>query len=79
MVANVLESVTDDPFLTDLIAEVREDPETLGLLHGSRALGKHRADSDYDLIRVVSDQAYSDRRDRATHGPDRSRGWPDRT
>jgi len=56
---------SEDAFLAGLIAEVREDPETLGLLlHGSRALDAHRADSDYDLIRIVTDEAYSARRKR---------------
>ena len=55
----------DDPFLAELIAAVREDPETLGLLlHGSRAVGQHRADSDYDLIRIVTAEAYEVRGER---------------
>ena len=49
--------------MPQLIAEVRDDPETLGLLlHGSRAVGTHRPDSDYDLIRVVTEQAYAARK-----------------
>jgi predicted nucleotidyltransferase len=55
--------VPDDPFLADVIAAVREDPETLGLLlHGSRSVGRHRTDSDYDLIRIVTTEAYEARR-----------------
>jgi len=51
-----------DP-LRDLLAAVESDPDTLGLLlHGSRASGAARTDSDYDLIRVVTDEA-CDRRD----------------
>ena len=51
--------VNEDPFLAEVIAEVRDDPETVGLLlHGSRALGTDRPDSDYDLIRIVAEQAY---------------------
>ena len=57
--------VSEDPHLAALIAEVRDDPETLGLLlHGSRALGTDRPDSDYDLIRVVTEQAYLARKER---------------
>lgn len=55
----------DDPFLADLIAAVRDDPDTVGvLLHGSRAVGHERSDSDYDLIRIVTAEAYDARRDR---------------
>ncbi len=58
-------SASDDPFLADLIAEISVDSETLGLLlHGSRAVGQHRADSDYDLIRIVTAEAYEARRER---------------
>ena len=57
--------LNEDPALAQLIAEVRDDHETLGLLlHGSRAVGTHRPDSDYDLIRVVTEQAYSARKAR---------------
>ena len=57
--------VDEDPLLAELIAEVRDDPETLGLLlHGSRALGTDRPDSDYDLIRVVTEQTYLARKAR---------------
>lgn len=53
----------DDPFLTELIETVRDDPQTIGLLlHGSRSVGRHRADSDYDLIRIVTAVAYEARR-----------------
>ncbi len=56
--------VTMCDVLTELEAEVRADPESLGLiLHGSRALGTERPDSDYDLIRVVTDSAYSLRKE----------------
>ena len=55
----------EDPVLAELVAEVRDDPETLGLLlHGSRALETHRDDSDYDLIRIVTEEAYLARRAR---------------
>ncbi|MGH2418691.1 MAG: hypothetical protein ACRDFY_10195 [Candidatus Limnocylindria bacterium] len=57
--------LVEDPFLAELIAEVREDAETIGLLlHGSRSGGQHRADSDYDLIRIVTSAAYDARRER---------------
>ena len=49
--------------LAQLVDEVRSDAASLGLiLHGSRATGDHRADSDYDLIRVVTDDAYEGRK-----------------
>ena len=58
--------MTDAPYLTQLVAEARAAPDTLGLLlHGSRAVGSHRDDSDYDLIRIVTDTAYIARQDRS--------------
>jgi hypothetical protein len=51
-----------DPFLAETIAAAERDPETVGLLlHGSRAGGEPRDDSDYDLIRVVTQEAYDSR------------------
>ena len=45
--------------LTRYVDELRADETTVGLLlHGSRALGLEQADSDYDLIRVVTDESY---------------------
>lgn len=42
--------------LDELVAEVDADPGSIGLiLHGSRAAGVHGRDSDYDLVRVVTD------------------------
>jgi len=52
-----------DPVLASYVAAVKDDPDTLGvLLHGSRASGRHRDDSDYDLIRIVTQEAYESRR-----------------
>ncbi len=49
--------------LAQLVEEVRSDASSLGLiLHGSRATGDQRPDSDYDLIRVVTDEAYESRK-----------------
>lgn len=57
----------DDPFIADLIAAVRDDPDTIGLLlHGSRAVSHERSDSDYDIIRIVTNGAYDTRRERGT-------------
>lgn len=57
------DQVAADPVLASYVAAVRDDPDTFGvLLHGSRASGRHRDDSDYDLIRVVSQEAYDARR-----------------
>jgi hypothetical protein len=54
-----------DPVLVGLVAESRADADTLGLLlHGSRAVDRHRADSDYDLIRIVSEPAFRARAER---------------
>lgn len=51
--------------LDELIAEAADDPDTIGLLlHGSRARGTDRPDSDYDLIRVLTDPAWQERKDR---------------
>lgn len=51
--------------LDDLIREVTADPDSIGLiLHGSRAAGVDGPDSDYDLVRVVTDESYAARRDR---------------
>lgn len=45
-----------------LLAEVESDPASLGLiLHGSRARGVDRAGSDFDLVRVVTDDEYERR------------------
>jgi predicted nucleotidyltransferase len=49
--------------LAQLVDEVGSDASSLGLiLHGSRATGDQRPDSDYDLIRVVTDEAYESRK-----------------
>ena len=51
--------------LDEIVAEVNADPESIGLiLHGSRAAGVHGPDSDYDLVRVVTDASYAARRER---------------
>ena len=45
-----------------LVDEVSADPDSIGLiLHGSRAAGTEREGSDYDLMRVVTDEAYPSR------------------
>lgn len=51
--------------LEELAAEVAADPDSLGLiLHGSRAAGMERPESDFDLIRVVTDEAFAERKAR---------------
>ena len=51
--------------LDELVREVAADPDSIGLiLHGSRAAGVDGPDSDFDLIRVVTDESYAARRDR---------------
>ena len=62
-----MSGVAEDPILETYVAMAKREPATLGiLLHGSRASGRHRDDSDYDLIRVVSQDAYQLRRDGGT-------------
>jgi hypothetical protein len=52
----------EDPALSTFVAAARDDADTLGvLLHGSRASGRAREDSDYDLIRIVTQEAYDAR------------------
>jgi predicted nucleotidyltransferase len=49
--------------LADYVDELRGDDRVLGLLlHGSRAVGLESAGSDYDLICVISDEAYDERK-----------------
>lgn len=53
------------PELSTYVAAAESDADTLGLLlHGSRASGRERADSDYDLIRIVTQEVYEPRRER---------------
>jgi hypothetical protein len=55
----------EDPVLASYVAAAERDADTLAvLLHGSRASGRARDDSDYDLIRVVTQEAYDARRER---------------
>ena len=59
------EVIAEDPVLSRYVAEAKRDADTLGVvLHGSRASGRARNDSDYDLIRVVTQEAYDARRER---------------
>ncbi|HUQ21448.1 MAG TPA: nucleotidyltransferase domain-containing protein [Gaiellaceae bacterium] len=45
--------------LEEIKQEVESDPTSVGLfLHGSRAAGTAREGSDYDLMRVVTDETY---------------------
>jgi predicted nucleotidyltransferase len=49
--------------LAEFVREVEADASSLGLLlHGSRATDDARHDSDYDLIRIVTDEAYEQRK-----------------
>jgi hypothetical protein len=57
--------------LEELVGEVGADPETLGLiLHGSRAAGVDGPESDYDLLRVVTEESLAARAER-----DQLREW----
>jgi predicted nucleotidyltransferase len=63
--------------LDEIAAEVAADPESLGLiLHGSRAAGVHEPESDYDLVRVVTDASYTSRRERGELREKRSGSGP---
>ena len=51
--------------LDELVREVAADPDSIGLiLHGSRAAGVAGPESDFDLVRVVTDESYAARHDR---------------
>jgi hypothetical protein len=51
--------------LEELVREVAADPDSIGLiLHGSRAAGVDGPESDFDLVRVVTDENYAARRGR---------------
>ncbi len=56
--------------LDELIAEVKADPDSIGLiLHGSRPAGTHGPDSDFDLVRVVTDESYAEHREKRPGPP----------
>ena len=45
--------------IDEITREVETDPAAVGLiLHGSRAAGTDREGSDFDLMRVVTDEVY---------------------
>ena len=51
--------------LDQITAEIAADPSSVGLiLHGSRAAGVERPDSDFDLVRVVTDESHAERKER---------------
>ena len=51
--------------LEELVGEVAADPQSIGLiLHGSRAAGTDGPESDYDLLRVVTEDSVVARLDR---------------
>lgn len=55
----------DDPVLAPLLALVRADPSSEGLLlSGSRGAGMQDAASDYDLIWVLADAVFDERQRR---------------
>jgi hypothetical protein len=52
----------EDFVLSRYVAAVEADADTVGLLlHGSRAGGRAREGSDYDLIRIITEDAYAAR------------------
>lgn len=56
------QSEAEDPILSSYVAAVEADADTLGvLLHGSRASGRAREASDYDLICIVTEEAHAAR------------------
>jgi hypothetical protein len=55
----------DDPILAEVVRDAQADPASVGLLvTGSRAEGWADAESDYDLIQILTDEE-RDRRERA--------------
>jgi hypothetical protein len=63
--------------LDEIVAEIENDPESIGLiLHGSRAAGVHGPESDYDLVRVVTDASYAARSERGEPLLERRPGPP---
>jgi hypothetical protein len=56
-----------DAVMDKIIEEVVADPDAIGLvLHGSRALGTASADSNYDFVCLLTEDAYERRRQRGT-------------
>jgi predicted nucleotidyltransferase len=52
----------EDDVIVRLVAEARRDTATVGLLlHGSRAVGSALADSDYDILWVLSEAGFEAR------------------
>jgi hypothetical protein len=48
------------------VAAVEADADTVGLLlHRSRAGGREREGSDYDLVRIITEDAYAARERRS--------------
>lgn len=59
--------------LDEITVEVAADSDTLGLiLHGSRAAGVGGPGSDYDLLRVVTDESYAARKEQGALREQRS-------
>ncbi len=55
----------DDPILVPLLAAIHADPDAEGLLlSGSRGVGVHDHESDYDLEWVLADTAFDQRQSR---------------
>jgi hypothetical protein len=64
-------NVDDDPVIDALQAEGASDPDVIGiLLTGSRAVGAVTAESDYDVIFIVSDET-KERYERENREPPR--------
>lgn len=56
-----------DARLAEVMDEAAVDPASLGLLlHGSRASGTTRDDSDFDLIWIVDEGSYERRKEGGT-------------
>jgi len=68
--------IDGDPLFRSILHEATVDPATLGIiLHGSRSVGMEDGESDYDVIRVLTEERFAAR---LAHGLPRGEViWPE--